>query len=80
MTEDQFFAWLLFVAPLLMFLGKPIVTETIIAFICFSIFPIGLFIVGEYEFVKDCKKGYTDWEDSIFPQFFYEKYKKELEE
>ena len=80
MTEDQFLAWLLFVAPLLMFLGKPIVTETIFAFICFSIIPIGLFFVGENEFIKSCKKGYKDWEDSILPQFFYKKYKKEDKE
>lgn len=75
MTEDQFCAWLLFAMPLIMFLGKPITTLTIIAFVIFSVLPIGLFFVGENEFIKDCKKGYKDWEDSILPQFLYKKYK-----
>lgn len=74
MTEDQFLAWLLFVIPLLCFIGKPIVTETIIAMICFSILPIGLFFVAENIFIEHCKKGYKDWEDSIFPLFFYKRY------
>ena len=76
MTEDQFFAWLLFALPVLLCFGKPTVSfqNQIILALFVSIFPIGLFFIAEKEFIKDCKKGYKNWEESILPQIFYRRY------
>ena len=78
MTEDQFYAWLLFACPVLICFCHPTMSlqERFIAALVVSIFPIILFIIAENEFIKNCKKGYTDWEESIFPQRFYKKVKK----
>ena len=78
MTEDQFCAWLLVAFPVLacFFNTAMSLQERFIAALVVSIFPIMLFIIAENEFIKDCKKGYTDWEESILPQWFYKKVKK----
>ncbi len=76
MTESQFTAWLLFVAPILACFGNPTASfqqQVLIASI-YSVFPIVLFFYGEREFIKNCKKGYCTFEDSIFPQFLYKRY------
>lgn len=78
MTENQFMAWLLFALPLLIFFTKPFDMEILIGFLAFSILPIGLFFMAENEFIKNCKKGYCKFEDSILPQFIYNHLKKEL--
>lgn len=78
MTEDQFVPWLLFAFPVLacFFNTAMSLQERFIAALVVSFFPIMLFIIAEQEFIKDCKRGYTDWEESIFPQWFYKKVKK----
>ena len=77
MTEDQFLAWLLFAFPVLVCFCNTTMSlqERFIAALVVSIFPIMLFIIAEKEFIKGCKEGYTDWEESIFPQWFYKKVK-----
>ena len=76
MTENQFSAWLLFVLPVLACFGNPTVSfqNQIILALFVSIFPIVLFFIAEKEFIKDCKKGYKNWEESILPQIFYRRY------
>ena len=76
MTENQFSAWLLFVLPVLACFGNPTLSfqNQIIFALFVSILPIGLFFLAENEFIKDCKKGYTDWSESILPQIFYRRY------
>ena len=76
MTENQFFAWLLFALPVLACFGNPTLSfqNQIILALFVSILPIGLFFLAENEFIKDCKKGYTNWSESILPQIFYRRY------
>lgn len=81
MTENQFYAWLLFALPVLVCFSNPQVPfqyQLMLALIV-SILPIGLFFLGENEFIKDCKKGYTDWSESILPQRIYKRYQDEEE-
>lgn len=76
MTEDQFCAWLFFALPVLACFSNqtlPFQNQIIFA-LCVSIMPIGLFFVAENEFIKDCKKGYKNWEESIFPIRMYKRY------
>lgn len=78
MTEDQFCAWLLFALPVLLCFTSSAMSfqQQLIFALVISILPIGLLFVAENEFIKDCKKGYIDWEESIFPQWFYKGVKK----
>ena len=78
MTENQFLPWLLFAFPVLLCFCNTAMSlqERFIAALVVSIFPIMLFIIAENEFIKDCKKGYNDWEESVLPQWFYKKVKK----
>ena len=76
MTENQFSAWLLFALPVLACFGNSTLSfqNQIIFALFVSIFPIVLFFIAEKEFIKDCKKGYKNWEESILPQIFYRRY------
>ena len=76
MNENQFSAWLLFALPVLVCFGNPTLSfqNQIILALVVSIFPIVLFFIAEKEFIKDCKKGYKNWEESILPQIFYRRY------
>ena len=82
MTESQFCAWLLFAIPALAFFGNPTMPfkYAIIGAIGYTIIiSIPLFFIAEREFIRDCKKGYKEWEDSILPQFLYKQYKGDVE-
>ena len=82
MTESQFCAWLLFAIPVLACFGNKGFSfneSLIVAIVFFLSFPLPLFIMAEREFIKNCKKGYTDWEESVLPQFIYKKYRRNLE-
>lgn len=78
MSEDQFIAWLLFASPVLFCFSNSAMSfqQQLMLALVVSVLPIGLLFVAENEFIKDCKKGYTDWEESIFPQYFYKRMKK----
>lgn len=78
MSENQFCAWLLFALPVLLCFSNSAMSfqQQLMSALVISILPIGLLFVAENEFIKGCKKGYTDWEDSIFPQWFYKRMKK----
>jgi len=82
MTESQFCAYLLFVLPSLCFFGNPTISfnYAIIGMLGYTIIiSVPLFFIGEREFIRDCKKGYKEWEDSILPQFLYKQYKGDVE-
>lgn len=75
MTENQFYAWLLFVFPILFCFNNKIPFEyQIVLVIVISIYSLLLFVIAENEFIKDCKKGYKNWEESILPHTFYRRY------
>ena len=77
MTESQFCAWVIFALPVLMVFGQGSYESFYYMFevlFVLSIFPIGLFIIAENEFIKNCKKGYVEFEDSIFPLWFYKRW------
>ena len=76
MTENQFCAWLLFALPILACFGNSTLSfqNQIIFALFVSIYPIVLFFIAEKEFIKDCKKGYKNWEESIFPIRMYKRY------
>lgn len=78
MTENQFHAWLLFAFPVLIVFCNTAMSlqQRFITALVVSIFPIVLFFLAENEFIKNCKKGYTNWEESVFPQRFYKKVKE----
>ena len=81
MRESQFYAWLLFLAPILACFGNStlLFQQQVLIALVYSIFPIVLFFVAEREFIKDCKKGYCTFEDSILPQFLYRGYNGDVE-
>lgn len=75
MTENQFYAWLLFASPILICFDNKIPFEHQIVLVVFmSIYLLLLFVIAENEFIKDCKKGYKNWEESILPRIFYRRY------
>lgn len=75
MTKDQFLAWLLFVIPVFaVFGGNNTVEQIIVVLVMYSFIPISLFVLGEIIFIKDVKKGYDKFEDSIFPLWCYRKW------
>lgn len=76
MTENQFSAWLLCVLPVLACFGNPTLSfqNQVILVLVVSIYPIVLFFIAENEFIKDCKKGYNKWEESIFPIRMYKRW------
>ena len=79
MTESQFTAWLLFLLPVLCCFGNQNFTfnqALMIAVVVFLVLPLPLLIIAENEFIKDCKKGYSNWEESIFPQKIYRRWYK----
>lgn len=75
MIENQFYAWLLFVSPILFCFDNKIPFEYQIVLVVFmSIYLLLLFVIAENEFIKDCKKGYKNWEESILPIRMYKRY------
>lgn len=76
MTENQFSAWVLFVFPVLACFGNSTLSfqNQIILALFVSILSIVLFFIAEKEFIKDCKKGYKTWEESIFPIRMYKRW------
>ncbi len=76
MTEDQFIAMLFFQLPFtLLFDPKfPIIIAVIVNIIVFMF----LFSIAESEFIKDCKKNYKNFDESILPQFVYNRWRGDV--
>ena len=77
MTSDQFIALLLFQLPFTLLFNHK--TSVMLAIIVNMIVFTFLFIIAEKEFIKNCKKGYNEFGESIFPQFIYNHWKKECD-
>jgi hypothetical protein len=73
MTGDQFIALLLFQLPFISLFNPqcPLMIAIIVNLIVFMI----LTFIAENEFIKDCKKGYCGFEDSILPMIVYNKWR-----
>ena len=79
MTEDQFCTWILFALPVLTCFCNESLSfqyQLILALLILLVWDLPLLIIAEKAFIKDCKIGYKDWEDSIFPQWIYKMVKK----
>lgn len=73
-TNDCFILISFCYLPLLLLLCLP-PKEAMNGLLAYGWFPIVATIIVEYYFIKDCKRGFRNWEDSIFPQSFYKGFK-----
>ena len=78
MNDTQLTGFLLMNLPVAMLCGEVLVKYymfnpiIILIIIIFSLsYAIGLLLIAEIIFIRDCRKGYCSFDDSIFPVWIY---------